>query len=566
MNTISNCINKRKWYYFLLFIVLIIKASLGAALAIILQKLIDSFSNTTKEKIIFNTTFVVGYIIVFALVNILSSYLISRITKGVLIDIKSQTVNNILGLSIPEFSCKNTASYISLLTNRLEDIETVYLSSIVELFDMGITLLISLFVLLYLSSVIGVVALISTLLALLVPAILSSVGNSLRLKYSKDQEEMTKFTKDILNGFELVKGYGVEKSILDQYNIKNKKMENSRFNLNFIKGLISGISMLFGYIVFFAVTITGLFLSLNTLLTVGTLIACINLSNGLVNPIMNGIQQIFLFKSMSGIREKFDIKSNRSKQETIRIKELQDRILLKNVNYSYPGKNGVQNINLEFLKGKKYAIVGSSGSGKSTILKILAGHLYDYGGDIYIDGNQLKQIDRRDLSRICSTVTQTPFLFDATIEDNIRFFQDISDTDVKGSINAAGLSEFINGRKDFIKFQVGEDGNNISGGEKQRIAIARAFARNSDIILLDEATSNLDNSLSRAIEEILINSESTIISVTHKLNEEMLKKYNMIIAMNNGSVIEVGTFDTLLSKKGLFYSLYYLDNINDKSI
>ena len=132
---------------------------------------------------------------------------------------------------------------------------------------------------------------------------------------------------------------------------------------------------------------------------------------------------------------------------------------------------------------------------------------------------------------------------------------------MKEVIRKVGLEEFISSRKENIQSNVGEDGNQVSGGEKQRIAIARALARGHDIIFLDEATSNLDNNTALKIEQILLKSNKTIISATHRLLKEALVQYDMIVVMNEGKIIETGSFEELIGKQGLFYSLYYLDNI-----
>lgn len=563
MKNISKSIYKQKILYGLEILIILIKAYLSVELAVILKNLIDSFNKTTISDIKRNIIYIITFIIIFVIVQIIYNFLSALIIKKVLIDIKNNTIKGILKLSIMELHQKNTSKYISLLTNHIDDVEKDYLNSLINLLDMGVMLIFSLIMLFKLNPIIGGVALASTFISFIVPAVISNHGNILKLNYSIQQEDLTKFTKDIFNGFDLIKEYQVESNISKKYNEKNNKVELSRYRYNYIVGIIMGISMFLGYIIFFSVVIAGLILSLANNITVGTLIACVNLSNSLVNPIMNGLEQIFKIKAIKGIGKKFDIKSQIQKNGTIDMNQSVDKIEVKDVTYDYNGIRGIENINLVFEKGKKYLIVGTSGSGKSTLLKLLAGYFFDFKGQVLVNGIDIRKINDNSLNKIYSIVNQEPFLFDGTIEDNIRFFQEIKDEVLQKAINQTKLETLINKQQNSIKTEVGEDGNKISGGEKQRISIARALVRKSNIILLDEATSNLDNEISFIIEDAILSQENIVISISHRLVEEIITKYDQIIAINNGKIVEVGSFDELIRKKGLFYSLFYLNSLEN---
>lgn len=306
-------------------------------------------------------------------------------------------------------------------------------------------------------------------------------------------------------------------------------------------------------------------LSLTANITIGTLIACVNLSNSLVNPVMNGLQQTFRIKAITGVAGKFDIKGNIVRNKELTVKRPVKKIELINVSYNYGNVRGVKNINLSFESGKKYLIVGTSGSGKSTLLKLLAGYFDDFDGDILIDDKDIKKIDEDSLSKVYSIVNQDSFLFDGTIEENIRFFQNIDEERINEAIEQAKLQDVISKQREEIKMEVGENGNRISGGEKQRISLARALARPNEVILLDEATSNLDNVLSSIIENNILETKKMVILVSHRIDKEIASKYDMIIAFNEGEIVERGTFKELMQKKGMFYSLFYLRNINERN-
>lgn len=520
-----------------------------------------------KKIIIEKIIYVIIYLMSFIVIELLFNFIKSVLIKKILCKLKKDTMGKIINLSIQDFNEKNSSNYISLLTNHVKDIEQDYLESVMKMLSMIFNLAFSAIVLLTLNPVLGGVALSSTFLSLLIPSMLSNLSNMLRLKNSEKQEELVGFTKDIFNGFELIKGYHVEKQILEEYQIRNCLVEKTKYRLNLLLSSFESMSMLLGYIVYFSVVLTGLFLSANSEITIGVLVASVQLSNNLVMPIMIGLQTFMKIKSMNGVVKKFYIRDSQKPSKSLQKKpNIQDGIVLKDISFVYKSEQkniALKKINFKFETGKKYVIVGRSGSGKSTLLKLVARFFDGYEGKIYMDDTNIMDIETEDFYKIVSFVNQNTFMFDGTIEENIRFFQNIEVADTELAIKKAGLSTFLEGKSGGINEKIGEDGNKISGGEKQRIAIARAFARKSQVILLDEATSNLDNKLSFEIERDVLNSDCMVISVTHKLVKEVLEKYDCIIAMHEGEIVEYGSFETLMQKKGMLYSLYYLNNIKD---
>lgn len=154
-------------------------------------------------------------------------------------------------------------------------------------------------------------------------------------------------------------------------------------------------------------------------------------------------------------------------------------------------------------------------------------------------------------------IHQKVFMFEETLRNNITMFQDYPEEEVQYAVEASGLKEIVEKHPEGLDFMVNESGNNFSGGEQQRISIARAILKKAKVLILDEATSSLDKKLSAQIERLILNQpEMTIITVTHKLDDAILRQYDCILAMNQGNILEVGDFDALMEKKGFFYSLY----------
>lgn len=299
-------------------------------------------------------------------------------------------------------------------------------------------------------------------------------------------------------------------------------------------------------------------------ISVGTAIIIIQLSTHIVGPVKTSISLINQIKSVSLIGKKVEdiLNVNNESEESEEIKSFRDCIDIKDLNFSYTKeRNALKNINLKFERNKKYAIVGESGCGKSTLIKLIMRYYNEYEGKITVDNKDLNKIYSSDLYKTISMIQQNVFMFDDSIKENIRLFSNYSDESVIESCKRSGIMGLINRLEDGIDSLVGENGNKLSGGEKQRIAIARALINETKILILDESTSALDNETAYSLEKSLLNLENlTMIVITHKLIKNLLTDYDEIIVMKDGMVIEKGSFEELIDIKGYFYSLYYIQN------
>ena len=235
---------------------------------------------------------------------------------------------------------------------------------------------------------------------------------------------------------------------------------------------------------------------------------------------------------------------------------LQQEIIVSDISFSYePGKPVLKNIRYTFEPGRKYAIVGASGSGKSTLLNLLMASSSDYTGSICYGNRELRTIHSENLYEIQSMIQQNVFIFNATIKDNITLFQSWPEEEISRAIHLSGLSALI--QEKGADYLCGENGSGLSGGEKQRIAIARSLLKQSKILLVDEATSALDTETAYQVSNAILSLDDiTAIVVTHSLDENLLKQYDAILTLKNGQLVEAGTFDELLAQKKYFYSLY----------
>ena len=285
----------------------------------------------------------------------------------------------------------------------------------------------------------------------------------------------------------------------------------------------------------------------------------VNLMNFTIDPLSQLPKLLAGKKAASGLIDKLAeaLSRNNDKKDETDIGSIDKSIRFNNVSYRYEGsdKDVLHDINCEFLPGKSYAIVGGSGSGKSTMLNLLMSASTEYGGSITIDDKELRSISADSLFDIMSVIQQNVFIFNASIKDNVTMFRDFSREKIEKALKKAHLEGLISERGD--EYMCGENGKDLSGGEKQRISIARCLLKESSLLLADEATSALDNKTSHeVINEILELDSMTRIVVTHSLDESLLSRYDEILVIKDGTIEEKGSFRTLMEKDGYFKALY----------
>jgi ABC-type multidrug transport system fused ATPase/permease subunit len=303
----------------------------------------------------------------------------------------------------------------------------------------------------------------------------------------------------------------------------------------------------------------GAYLALNTgEITAGVVIVFVQLMNFVINPISTFPQLWASRKSALALIDKLALALTEQVEQkgVIVDQSLNKAIELKHVNFGYEEDNTIlKDVSVKFEAGKSYALVGGSGSGKSTLLNLLMGSYLTYEGEIIFDGNELKEVNLDSLYDLMSIIQQNVFVFDSSIKNNITMFKDFDEQKIKLAIKQAGLATMIEQKG--MDYACGENGNGLSGGERQRISIARCLLKGSSVMLVDEATAALDVETAVAITNSILDIKNlTKVVVTHRLEESILKRYDKIFVMQNGSLIEQGTFDELMQSNGYFRSLY----------
>ncbi len=348
--------------------------------------------------------------------------------------------------------------------------------------------------------------------------------------------------------------FGIMKAILKKHDLKNVSMEQAkRKNRNQLilcscMGLFTGF---FSTVVIMAATV---WFCLQGMLSVGMVIAFGQLIGKIINPVTELPTIIANFRTAKPLQARMEkLMDGNRKAGTETLPGIRDGITLEQLSFRYQEDREVlQELSFRFENGKHYAIVGSSGSGKSTALSLLSGYYSDYEGRILLDQTELRQLSEKSRCSLVGVVSQDAFLFNDTLQNNITLFEDCPRQMLDKAIEEAGLKEFVDTLPEGLQTMVEESGKNFSGGEKQRISLARVILRRSSVLLLDEFTANLDERTAKEIEQqILARKDSLVITVTHRLNQEILRQYDRILVLSQGKLVASGTYEELQQKKAL---------------
>lgn len=461
--------------------------------------------------------------------------------------------------SISAFSRERSALYLSALSNDAAVIETDYLKSLPELVQ-NVVLFAGAFVMMFWYS--PALTLVSVALALL--PVLASVVTGDRLSraevtVSHKNEQYLATLKDSLAGFSVMKSFRAEKAMRALLSRSIRDSEQSKRSRNQLNLVIQCLGTCAGLIAQFGVFMMGAYLAMSGRgVTAGVVIVFVQLMNYVLSPIGRIPELLAKRKAAVCLIDKLAaaLAENTEPDRSTSKPKLENAIVLEDVSFGYEGENIVlRNISARFDKGKSYAIVGASGSGKSTLLNLLMASHSGYTGAIRLDETELRDIRTESLYDLISIVQQNVFVFNATLRDNVTMFQSFPDEDVNRALELSGLARLIGEKgEDYL---CGENGSGLSGGEKQRLSIARSLLRRGQVLLLDEATAALDTQTTSQVLGAVLELEGlTRIVVTHSLDAGLLRRCDAILTLKDGRLLESGTFDELMEAKGYFYSLY----------
>ncbi len=539
----------------------IIQSFLSIVLAFILKALMEIAGGGTLPELVKLLVICIAYLLFYLLITQLANVFTNRYIQKALIQFKETCFERYLKKNITAFQQADEGTYISSLTNDIHSIETNYLSARISFFTHLSLLISGIAAMLYLNWKLALCVLFACFLPFLISIIF---GNQLAEKEKNVSEGNSAFTslvKNLFGGFSIIKSFQSEKEIQALFNQRNRSLETDKKQRRGLNYFIQVLSMLASSIINFLVFGYGAYLSIQGEISAAAVIAFIQLLNYVIAP----LQQLPIlysgYQAGAALIERLQTlmicEQDTKHDELVAFNEA---IRVENLTFGYTDKPMLKEINFTFKKNKRYVIVGSSGSGKSTLLNLLMGYIDAASGNIYYDDQPLNQISSASLSACLSLIQQNVFIFDDSLYANISMYKDFDKDEVEKVIAISGLTAVSNEKG--LAYRCGENGKNLSGGERQRVAIARALLRNTPILFVDEATSALDNATAQKVEEAILSIQNqTCIYVTHRLQAETLAQFDEILVMHHGTLCESGTFNELLDRKQVFYSLYKLSAV-----
>lgn len=558
-------IKKNKLTFILSTFLGVLASCATVGLAYIISDITNAVSDYNLNELYRILGISIIYLITTNILLFLFKYNKSKFIKKTVIEIRNDIFNGMLNLDINQYNFKNTAEYISILINDTNILRDSYLSKIFDLISNCALLVFAIIALCYISPVIALITITINIIPLIIPVIFSKTLSKLKCEYSNSLSVYTQKIKDLTSGFEVIKSFNIKHVAIKSHNKDLNDVEEANYKNNIFISLVEILANFSEYMIIILIFISSGYYIIKNQLNIGTLLAIVQLLNYIGNPIIIISGLTTEIKSTKEIRKKLSELTKIKElnhENKVSMEEFNSIIKFEDVSFSYDGeKKHLNNININFEKGKKYAIVGSSGSGKSTIIKLLLGYYHNYEGKITIDNINIKDIETKSLYDLISVIQQNVFMFNDTIKNNISLYGSYTEEQIINSLQKSGLDLIVSTLPNGIDSQIEENAKNFSGGEKQRFAIARSLIKETPILILDEATANIDNETSLQIEDTILNIEDlTVIVITHKLYPSILKRYDNILVINSGEICEQGDFYSLINSKGIFYSLYNVFN------
>lgn len=546
--------------YCVMLLVAFLFGALNLAVAWLMQQLIDNVSGEPGALTLGALALLtVGIIVLIVPLKMLQYGAQPQFMKKAMTQFKGFMFEKLTRKNIASFQSEATGAYLSMFSNDLTAIEINYLEKQYVLVFHTVWAAGAMVLMLAYSPALAVIAIVLCVLPLAASAGAGARMEQAEKAVSEKNAGFSASLKDILSGFFVIKSFRAENAAVGLLEHSSAALEDAKCRkrqIGVILEMIGGIAGIFAQLGTF---LAGAFLArLGFGITPGTLCIFMDLTGVVITAIQEMPELLAGRRAALALVDKMAaaLEANVRDEGKDIPKELREGISIHNLCFGYePGSEILHDIDVEFEAGKSYAIVGSSGSGKSTLLHLLMASRHDYEGTICFDNAELRSVSSKSLYELVSMIEQNVFVFDASIRDNITMFRDFSAAEVDRAIELSGLTKLI--ERHGGDYLCGENGRGLSGGEKQRISIARSLLQNSSVLLADEVTAALDARTAHQVAgDILKLDGITRIVVTHALVESLLKQYDGIIVLKDGRIVENGTFENLMEQKGYFYALY----------
>ncbi|MBQ5696715.1 MAG: ABC transporter ATP-binding protein [Clostridium sp.] len=587
--TMKNLIKYLKPYILSIFIVMIFAIGsaafsivgpkiLGNATTEIFNGLIKKITTANSEGINFDK---IGKIIIFLLAlyiistifSLIQGWIISEVAQKVSYNMRRQISGKINRMPLKYFDTRTHGEVLSRVTNDVDTVSQTLNQSLSQILT-AVTTLIGILIMMF--SISWIMTMASLIVIPLTVGLISLVVKKSQ-KYFKTQQEYLGYVngqvEEVYSGHIVMKAFNAEQREVNKFSELNDTLYISAWKSQFLSGMMMPIMTFVGNLGYVLVTILGGWLTIRKAIEVGDILAFVQYIRSFMQPISQAAQIANVLQSTAAAAERvFEFLDEEEEvsdiENPISTKEIIGSVDFNHINFEYnQGKTIINDFTAHIKPGQRVAIVGPTGAGKTTIVKLLM-RFYDVNyGEILIDGYNIKDFNRSDLRKIFGMVLQDTWLFNGTIMENLRYGRlYASDEEVKEAAKAAHVHSFIRTLPNGYDMELNEEASNVSQGQKQLLTIARAILANPKILILDEATSSVDTRTEVLIQKAMDNlmSGRTSFIIAHRLST--IRDADLILVMNNGDIVEQGNHEELLYKNGFYAKLYNSQFENFKDI
>jgi ATP-binding cassette subfamily B protein len=563
---------KRLWSYMqrqkfkLIFIVIvvIITTVLGLLGPYLIAKAIDDYIVPKVLKGLINLILLmIGVQVASAFLTWVQTYIMAEISQVVVRDLRKDLFSNLQKLSLRYFDENSNGEIMSRLTNDIENINNTLSQSITQIISSTLTVIGVTILMLLLN---WQLALISMLTFPLILVITKLIAKYTREKFREQQINLGNLNgmiEETLTAQRIVKVYCKEEETIKDFKKINERLREASVKAQIFSGFMGPSSNLINNLSFAIIAGIGGYMAVKGLVTVGLISAFLNYSKQFGRPI-NQIANLYntIQSAIAGAERVFETMDEKpdfiDKKDAIDLKEVKGNVVFKNVDFAYnKGVKVLKNANFAAKQGETIALVGPTGAGKTTIINLLTRFYEINSGEILIDEINIKDIKKDSLRSKLGIVLQDTYLFSESVRENIRYGRlNATDEEVEKAAKLANAHHFITLLPEGYNTKLSEEGSNLSQGQRQLLAIARAILADPSILILDEATSSVDTRTEVQIQKAMLNlmKDRTSFVIAHRLST--IKEADMILVINNGEIIEKGTHESLLDNKGFYYNLY----------
>lgn len=520
-------------------IVAILALSVEGLLSIKMMGTIDAALGGNRELFLDEVKYLLMITLLVLPFQLLLVFSKAMYKKKAVTNLKWYYINEVFYQDISSFHSENAANHISAMTNDVNTIENNYVEGVYEVAYGVASFLVGIAVIAYVNPVILVVGAGFGVLS----AILSSLlGKPVQKHHSQRSilfGNYTVYIKEFLGAFQIIKANNLSSKVKSDFEVKSKAIQDKGYVIDKIFTFISALQNLMMTLLMFGIVGFSVYMALKGEITFGGVILVVNNMEKTMFPLSQIGEWMPKIISTKGLFEKLDqgLKREEHNEEILEVEAFKESFRFESVAFGYEEKSIFEDVDLEFKKGGKYLLVGPSGGGKSTLLRLFRKYVKPNGGRMLLDGNDIAHIKKASFYKLISNVEQQVFLFEDTLKNNIALHKECTDEALERAIHRAGLDDFVLNHPDGVNRMILDNGKNISGGERSRIAIARGLLQEAQIIFLDEAFSSLDETVAKEIEMTLLSlKDITVINVSHVIFDETKKKYDQIYRVGHRKV------------------------------